>query len=81
MAANTVSSLEKLLDPSQSPSDEWGFLGEMHSSASWRFFKLRDSDVIETLSIFCDATQRKDDTERRVDSLQVTRGTATARQP
>jgi len=81
MAASTVSSLEKLLGPSQSPSDKWGFVGEIHSSAGWSFFSLANPDDIETLSIFCDATQRKGDTERRVDSLRITRGRATAKRP
>jgi hypothetical protein len=82
MAASSVSSLEKLLGPSQSPLDEWGGPnGEMHSSASWSFFKLRHPYEIETFSIFCMATQRKGDAERRVDSIQVIRGRATAGRP
>lgn len=81
MAASTVSALEKFLGPSQSIPDEWGFLKETHSSAGWRFFTLKHPDEIETLSIFCAATQREGDSERRVDSLQVTRGRAIAGRP
>jgi hypothetical protein len=80
LAASTVSALEKFLGPSQSDRDEWGGPNEeMHSSAGWSFFTLKHPDDIETISIFCMATQRKGDAERRVDSLQVTRGRATAR--
>lgn len=81
MAASTVSALEKFLGPSQSIPDEWGFLKETHSSASWSFFTLRDPDELETISIVCMATQRKGDAEWRIDSLQVTRGTATQGRP
>jgi hypothetical protein len=76
-AATTVSSLEKLLGPSQGWTDAWGSRkDEISKTAGWGFFTVKDDTTIEILSVFCMVTRRQGDVAWRVDSMKVTRGTA-----
>ncbi len=75
--ARTVSTLEKLFGPSQGFADGWGSNKEMRSSAGWAFFTLKDESTVETVSVVCMTVWRAGDTEVHVDSMKVTRGSAT----
>ena len=75
-AATTVSALKGFFGLSQGFTDGWGDQREMHSTAGWTFFTLKDDATIETVSVFCMITHRDGDPEWRVDSMRVTRGSA-----
>ena len=76
LATRSVTELEKRLGLSQGWRDAWGSEAAMYSTAGWSFFLLKDSTMVETVSIFCMTTRRKGEAEWRVDSMRITRGTA-----